>query len=98
MVMNFNRFLSLSRGGDLVKKFALVAFVLVLVLALALPAAAQVSTDTLDLDPDELTSGLFTGANIIIAALGAIMFVLAGFKLGGQLLKAIMDAVSSRIF
>lgn len=80
------------------KKFLIVLVVIVAVLAMVMPAAAQVSTDTLDLDADELTSGLFTGANIIIAALGAIMFILAGFRLGGQILRSIIDAVSSRIF
>ncbi len=64
-------------------------------------AAAQAptpTTATLELDSTSLTNGLFTGANIIIAALGAIMFILAGFKLGGQILRSIVDAVSSRLF
>jgi hypothetical protein len=51
------------------------------------------SAPTLDLDPDVVTAGLFDGANIILAALGAIMFLLAGFKLGGVLLRGIVDAI-----
>jgi hypothetical protein len=39
------------------------------------------------------TDGLFRGANIIIAALGAVMFLLAGFKLGGILIRGIVDAI-----
>lgn len=57
---------------------------------MAAPAPGSV---TLELDPEALTDGLFTGANIIIAALGAIMFLMAGFKLGGMLLRGIIDAV-----
>lgn len=55
--------------------------------------AAAPGSVTLELDPEALTDGLFTGANIIIAALGAIMFLMAGFKLGGMLLRGIIDAV-----
>lgn len=49
---------------------------------------------TLDIDTSEMTSRLFEGANIIIAALGAVMFLLAGFKLGGILIRGIVDAIS----
>jgi hypothetical protein len=49
---------------------------------------------TLDIDTTEMTSRLFEGANIISAALGAVMFLLAGFKLGGILIRGIVDAIS----
>ena len=95
----------LLEGGDPVKKKfkkALpVILVLVLALALAVPAFAQdptPTTATLALDSTELTNGLFTGANIMIAALGSILFILAGFKLGGGILRSIVDAVSGRLF
>jgi len=48
---------------------------------------------TLDIDTDAMTNDLFRGANIIIAALGAVMFLLAGFKLGGILIRGIVDAI-----
>lgn len=48
---------------------------------------------TLDIDTTEMTNRLFEGANIIIAALGAVMFLLAGFKLGGILIRGIVDAI-----
>lgn len=81
------------------KKTLAVAMVLALVLVSVVPAFAQDPTPiALELDADTLTNGLFTGANIVIAALGAIMFILAGFKLGGGILRSIVDAVSGRFF
>lgn len=47
----------------------------------------------LEIDTDAMTTDLFRGANIIIAALGAVMFLLAGFKLGGILIRGIVDAI-----
>ena len=75
-------------------KLALPIALFVTVFLLAGPAAAQ-DPVALELDPTEMTNGLFSGANIIIAALGAIMFMLAGFKLGGALLKGIVSSVSN---
>lgn len=59
------------------------------------PSFAQdpVATVELEIDPTTLTNQLFTGANIVIGALGLIMFLLAGFRLGGTLLRGIVDAV-----
>jgi hypothetical protein len=71
--------------------------VMALLVMSVVPAFAQ-DPVTLDLDADALTNGLFTGANIIIAALGTILFILAGFKLGGGILRSIVDAVSGRFF
>lgn len=79
------------------RKAMVVLMLAALVLATAVPAFAQ-DPVTLELDADTLTNGLFTGANIVIAALGAIMFILAGFKLGGGILRSIVDAVSGRFF
>lgn len=56
------------------------------------PAFAQ-ETTTLNIDTDAMTNDLFRGANIVIAALGAVMFLLAGFKLGGILIRGIVDAI-----
>jgi len=47
----------------------------------------------LEIDTTAMTTDLFRGANIIIAALGAVMFLLAGFKLGGILIRGIVDAI-----
>lgn len=86
-----------DRRGYVVATFTrilpILVAVAVLVLAVA-PAAAQEPV-TLDLDATELTNGLFNGANIIIAALGAIMFLMAGFRLGGILLRGIVNAVGN---
>lgn len=56
------------------------------------------SEPCLNIDPTTLTGGLFQGANIIIAALGTIMFLLAGFALGGGLLKGIVKSIGGISF
>lgn len=77
-------------------RIGLPLFVFVTVFLLVGPAAAQDPTPVaLDIDPTTMTNGLFSGANIIIAALGAVMFMLAGFKLGGSLLRGIVSSVSN---
>ncbi len=48
---------------------------------------------TLALQADVLTSGLFTGANIILLALGGIIFLLVGLAFGGKILDAIRNMV-----
>ena len=73
-------------------RLAVPLFMLALVLMGAVvPAFAQ--EVTLDIDTNQMTNDLFRGANIIIAALGAVMFLLAGFKLGGILIRGIVDAI-----
>lgn len=67
----------------------------VLALALAFAMAPGAFAQTLDIDTDAMTTDLFRGANIIIAALGAVMFLLAGFKLGGILIRGIVDAIGN---
>lgn len=86
-----------DRRGYAVDTFKRILPILVVMAVFALavaPAAAQ-DPVTLDLDAEELTNGLFNGANIIIAALGAIMFLMAGFRLGGILLRGIVNAVGN---
>lgn len=86
-----------DRRGYAVATFTRILPILVVMAVFALgvaPAAAQ-DPVTLDLDATELTNGLFNGANIIIAALGAIMFLMAGFRLGGILLRGIVNAVGN---
>ena len=70
-----------------------VLMVMMLFAAVVAPSFAQDPAPTLDLDAEEITDGLFSGANIIIGALGAIMFLLAGFSLGGILLRGIVSAI-----
>lgn len=50
-------------------------------------------TQELNIDTENMTTQLFQGANIIIAALGTVMFLLAGFKLGGVLIRGIVDTI-----
>lgn len=49
--------------------------------------------NALNIDTENMTTQLFQGANIIIAALGTVMFLLAGFKLGGVLIRGIVDTI-----
>lgn len=49
----------------------------------------------LDIDADTLTSQIFDGANIIVAALGGIVFLIVGLRFGGNLLRGIGDAISN---
>ena len=70
--------------------FAIFVFVLA-----ANPSFAQTAVPTLDLDPDVITSALFTGANIMLGSLTFVIILLAGFKFGGAILGAISDAVTS---
>ena len=76
------------------KRKMTIAIVTVFVLALmAVPAFAQTPPPTLALDPDTVQTGLFTGANIILIALGSIMFMLIGIGFG----KKIFDSIGSAI-
>lgn len=80
---------------------------LVLFIALALvlmfvasPALAQTPDPTspiptLAIDSGALQSGLFEGANIILVALGAVMFIIIGMTFGGRILSAIQSAITS---
>ena len=56
------------------KVLPILVMVAVFALAVGSSFAQEPTAVTLDLDAGELTNGLFSGANIIIAALGAIMF------------------------
>ena len=74
--------------------------VLAVVVALAAgagPAFAQTSvpTNTLMIDTTMITSGLFQGANIMILALGAVIFLMAGFKFGAQLMQGILRLIGN---
>lgn len=57
------------------------------------PAFAQ--TTTLDIDTTELQNGLFSGANVILGALAGVMFLMAGFRFGGTILRMIVDTVTN---
>lgn len=69
--------------------------VLVLAVMVVAAGAASAQVPTLALDTAELQSGLFEGANIILVALSAIMFLLAGLAFGRNILNAIINAVKS---
>lgn len=49
----------------------------------------------LDINADTLASQIFSGANIIVAALGGIVFLIVGLRFGGSLLRGIGDAIES---
>jgi hypothetical protein len=50
---------------------------------------------TLELDVDTMLYYMFEGANIIIVALGAVVFLTIGFVLGRKILDLIRQAISS---
>lgn len=78
-------------------RFIAVFSVLALSLALTAVVGAQATPEpipTLALDSGSLQSGLFEGANIILAALGAIMFLIIGMTFGGKILSAIQAAIN----
>ena len=55
----------------------------------------EVSRPTLELDVDTMLFYIFEGANIIIVALGAVVFLTIGFILGKKILDLIRSAISS---
>ncbi len=62
------------------------------------PILAQVGgvpTDTLVMDVGMITSGVFQGANIMILVLGAIVFLLAGFRFGVALMQGILRLIGN---
>jgi len=56
-------------------------------------AFAADPTPSLNIDTDAMVAGLMEGANIILAALGVVMFLLIGMKLGGVIIRAISSAI-----
>ena len=79
------------------KKYVVLLLVVLLVATSATAAFAQTtpSTDTLDLDSTTILPNLFQGANIILLALGAIVFLMAGFTFGVTILKGLMRIIGN---
>ena len=75
------------------KKQLALALMVGLMVVSAVPTFAQ--TATLNLSTELIQNNLFSGANIIIGALGAIVFLLAGFSFGGRILRSIGDWVTN---
>jgi hypothetical protein len=50
---------------------------------------------TLELDTNTMLFYMFEGANIIIVALGAVVFLTIGFVLGRKILELIRNAIQS---
>ena len=75
------------------KKLVILTMVVVLLVLAAVPAFAQ-STSTIELDANTITPELFRGANIIIGALAAVMFLIAGLAFGSRILRGVVDAVT----
>lgn len=59
--------------------------------AFAAPPPAEPAT--LNLDTEMIQTGLFQGANIILGALGVVMFLMIGMKFGGIIIRAISSAI-----
>ncbi len=70
-----------------------VALALGILVFSAVAAFAQTPIPTLALDPDVVTTGLFSGANIILVALGGIIFLIIGLSFGGKILEAVRNMV-----
>lgn len=58
-----------------------------------LTAGIMMTVPTLAVNANQIQTGLFTGANTILLALGAIVFLLIGFSFGGKILRAISDFI-----
>lgn len=52
-------------------------------------SATAYGANALNINSAVITNGLFEGANIIIGALGAVVFLLIGFTFGAKILSAI---------
>lgn len=78
-------------------KYQLFAWLFAFVL-LAAPVAATFaqSTTTLEINSSDITNNLFTGANIIIGALLAVVMLVAGFKFGRGILEDIVASITKR--
>jgi len=88
----------LTRLQKYVERNRWIAVMAVVAFALAVStvgayAQTPVPLPTLALDPTVLTNGLFTGANIILVALGGIVFMLVGLAFGGKILDAVRNMV-----
>ena len=83
-----------------VRMEAYVAFLFAFLFLSATAAGAQevpeeITRPTLELDVDTMLYYMFEGANIIIVALGAVVFLTIGFVLGRKILDLIRQAISS---
>lgn len=80
-----------------VHKYQVMAWAFALAL-LAAPMAATFaqSTTTLEINSSDITNNLFTGANIIIGALLAVVMLVAGFKFGRGILEDIVSSITKR--
>jgi type II secretory pathway component PulF len=76
--------------------FVIALLVVMLLMFIVIPTFAQ-STNTLDLDVSNITPNLFLGANIMIAALLAVMMLVAGLTFGMNILSRIVRAIVSGI-
>lgn len=76
---------------------ALATFVMMLVFATTASHAQTTPVPTLALDVTALQTGLFTGANIMLAALGAIMFIVIGITFGSGIIDKIGDAIKGAL-
>lgn len=93
------KYIVLVADKQRMRKYVVVVAALALIFV-AGPAFAQTPDPTaviptLAIDSYALQSGLFQGANIILVALGAVMFIIIGMTFGGRILSAIQSAITS---
>lgn len=77
------------------KRYFVIALVVVMALVMVVPSFAQTPVPTLALDSNQMQSGLFTGANIILVALGGVLFLIIGMTFGGKIIGMIQNAISN---
>lgn len=91
------KYIVLVADKQRMRKYVVVVAALALIFV-AGPAFAQATPEpipTLAINAEALQSGLFEGANIILVALGAVMFIIIGMTFGGRILSAIQSAITS---
>ena len=59
----------------------------------AIDASGMLPVPTIAINVNAIQSGLFTGANVILIALGTVVFLLIGFAFGGKILRMIADFI-----
>lgn len=74
-------------------RYYVVGIIAALLMLLIATASHAQAVPTLAVDADEIQTGLFTGANVILISLGAVVFLLIGFAFGGKILRMIADFI-----
>lgn len=89
LVMQANRWEQKPTSEKVQAFVLLAAFVFGFVYMGSYGTATAYGANSLNINSTVITNGLFEGANIIIGALGAVVFLLIGFTFGAKILAAI---------